>query len=86
MEIARGSAIKNLILYPPAKPTTPFIHQQLQPRKYPTKNILPPLTLQESLGLKNQLDDDVINNFINIPTVISNPTCQMLKVVLDNDA
>jgi hypothetical protein len=86
MKIARGSAIKNLILYPPAKPSAPFIHQQLQPPRYPTKNILPPLTLQEALGLKNQLDDDVINNFINIPTVISNPTCQMLKVILDNEA
>jgi hypothetical protein len=28
----------------------------------------------------------VINNFINNPTIASNPTCQMLKVVLDNEA
>jgi hypothetical protein len=27
MTIARGSAIKNLIMYPPAKPSLPVIHQ-----------------------------------------------------------
>jgi hypothetical protein len=36
--------------------------------------------------LKNQLEDDVINNFINIPTIISNPTCQMLKSILDSES
>jgi hypothetical protein len=86
MTIARGSAIKNLILYPPAKPSLPVIHQQLQPPRYLEENICPPLTLEEALGLKNQLEDDVINNFINNPTVIGNPTCQMLKVILDNEA
>jgi hypothetical protein len=45
-----------------------------------------PLTLEEALRLKNQLEDDVINSFINNPTIISNPTCQMLKVVLDSEA
>ena len=86
MKIARGSVIKNLILYPPAKPSLPIIHQQLQPPRYPEENIHPPLTPEESLGLKNQLEDDLINNFINIPTVVSKPTCQMLKVFLDNEA
>jgi hypothetical protein len=28
----------------------------------------------------------VINSFINNPTIISNPTCQILKDVLDNEA
>jgi hypothetical protein len=86
MIIARGSAINNLILYLPAKPSLHVIHQQLKPPRYLEQNICPPLTLEESLGLKNQLEDDVINSFINIPNVIGNPTCQMLKVVLDNEA
>jgi hypothetical protein len=28
----------------------------------------------------------VINSFINSPAVIGNPNCQMIKVVLDNEA
>jgi hypothetical protein len=86
MTISRGSATKNLILYPPAKPSLPIIHQQLPPPRYPEKDLRPPLTLEEALRLKNQLEDDVISSFINNPTIISNPTCQMLKVVLDNEA
>jgi hypothetical protein len=58
----------------------------LQPPRYPKENLQSPLTLEEALGLKNQLEDDVIISFINNPTIISNPTCQMLKVVLDNEA
>jgi hypothetical protein len=42
--------------------------------------------LEEALGLENQLEDDVINSFINSPAIVSNPTCQMLKDVLDNEA
>jgi hypothetical protein len=39
MTISRGSAIKNLILYPPAKPSIPIIHQQFQPPRYPKENL-----------------------------------------------
>jgi hypothetical protein len=39
--------------------------------------------LEEALRLKNQLEDDVISGFINIPTIVGNPTCHMLEVVLD---
>jgi hypothetical protein len=85
MTIARGSAINNLIMYPLDKPSLPIIHQQLQTPRYLEENLRSPLTLEEALGLKNKLEDDVINNFINNPTVVSNPTCQMLKVFLDND-
>jgi hypothetical protein len=45
-----------------------------------------PLTMEESLKIKNQLEDGVINGFIKNPTAISNPTCQMLQVVLDCEA
>jgi hypothetical protein len=86
MTIARGSATKNLILYPLAKPSllsyiNSFHHLDIQ-----KINLRSPLTLEEALRLKNQLEDDVISSFINNPTIISNPTCQMLKVVLDNEA
>jgi len=86
MKIVWGGATKNLILYPPAKPSSSIIHQQLPPPRYPEKDLRPPLTLEEALELKNQLEDDVINNFINSPAIVSNPTCQMLKVVLENEA
>jgi hypothetical protein len=42
--------------------------------------------LEEVLRLKNQLEDDVISGFINNPTIVSNPTCQMIQVVLDYEA
>jgi hypothetical protein len=58
----------------------------LPPPRYPEKDLRPPLTLEEALELKNQLEDDVINSFINSPAIVSNPTCQMLKVVLENEA
>jgi hypothetical protein len=86
MTISRGNATKNLILYPLAKPSLPTIHQQFPPLRYPEKNLRSPLTLEEDLRLKNHLEYDVIISFINNPTIIRNPTCQMLKVVLDNEA
>jgi hypothetical protein len=42
--------------------------------------------LEEALRLKNQLEDDVISGFINSPATMSNPTCQMLQVVLECEA
>jgi hypothetical protein len=72
MKISRGSATKNLILYPPAKLSPPIIHQQFPPPRYVEKNLRSSLTLEESLRLKNQLEDDVISSFINNPTVIDN--------------
>jgi hypothetical protein len=86
MTIARGSVIKNLILYPPAKPSVPVINRQLKPPRYPEGNLRSPLTLEEALGLKNQLEYYVINSLINKPIVIGNSTIQILKVVLDNEA
>jgi hypothetical protein len=86
MTIYRGNATKNLILYLPAKASFPTIHQQFPLPRYPKKDLQPHLTLDESLRLNNQLEYDVISSFINNTTIISNPTCQMLKVVLDNVA
>jgi hypothetical protein len=45
-----------------------------------------PSMQEEALKIKNQLEDDVINGFINNPTTMSNPTCQMVQVVLDYEA
>jgi hypothetical protein len=45
-----------------------------------------PLTLEESLRLKNQLEDDVISGFINSPATVNNLTCQMLRAILDCEA
>jgi hypothetical protein len=86
MTIARGGITKNLILYPPAKPSPTFVYPQLPPPRYPEKDLRAPLTLEEALRLKNQLEDDVISGFINSPATVSNPTCQMLQVVLDCEA
>jgi hypothetical protein len=86
MTISRGGVTKNLILYPPAKPSPTFIYPQLPPPRYPEKDLRAPLMLEEALRLKNQLEDDVISGFINNPTIVGNPTCQMLQVVLDCEA
>jgi hypothetical protein len=86
MTIARGGVTKNIILYPPAKPSPTFIYPQLPPPRYLEKDLRAPLTLEESLRLKNQLEDDIISGFINNPAIVGNPTCQMLKVVLDCEA
>ena len=86
MSIERGSVIKNLILYPPAKPSPPIVNLQLHSPKYQEENLRSPLSLYEALGLKNKLEEDVINSFINKPVFIGDSTCQMLKYLLDNDA
>jgi hypothetical protein len=82
MKIARRGVTRNLIIYPPAKPSPMIVHPQLPPPRYPEKDLCAPLTMEEALKLKNQLEDDVISGFINNPIVVSNPTCQMFQVVL----
>jgi hypothetical protein len=86
MTIARGGVTRNLILYPPAKPSPTIVYPQLPPPRYPEKDLCAPLTMEEALKQKNQLEDDVISGFINNPTTVSNPTCQMLQDVLDCEA
>jgi hypothetical protein len=60
MTISRGGITKNLILYPPAKPSLTFVYPQLPPPQYPEKDLRAPLMLEDALRLKNQLEDDVI--------------------------
>eukprot|EP00253_Pinus_taeda_P022392 PITA_22392 len=38
-----------------------------------------------ALEFKNQIEDDVINTFINHPTTMSNLRCHMTKAVLENE-
>jgi hypothetical protein len=86
MKIVRGGVTRNLILYPPAKPSPTIIYPQFPCPQYPVKDLCTPLTMEESLKHKNQLEYDVINGFINNPTTVSNPTCQMIQVFLYYEA
>ena len=82
----KGDAIKNLVLYPPTKSSFPFVKICKQPPAYLEESIRSPLTVAEALEFKDQTEDDVINNFINLPANVSNVKCQMLKAILDNEA
>ncbi len=86
MNFTQGNVVKNLVLYPLAKPSLPIINTQLHPPRYLEENICSPLTLEEALEFKNQMEDDVINNFINRAFSMNNVTCQVLKAILDNEA
>jgi hypothetical protein len=44
MTITRGGITKNLILYPPAKPSPTFVYPQLPSPRYPERNLRAPLT------------------------------------------
>lgn len=82
MIITKGDAIKNLVLYPPARPNLPIVKICKQPPTYMEESIHSPLAVAEALEFKNQTEDDVINSFINQKTTVK---CQMLKEILDNE-
>lgn len=86
MTIAKGDALKNLVLYPHAKPSMPIVKICKQPPAYPEESIHSPLTVVEALEFKDQTEDDIINNFINQASNVSNVKCQMLKEIFDNEA
>lgn len=85
MTIAKGDAIKNIVLYPPAKPSHPIVKICKQPPVYLEESIRSPFTVAEALEFKGQTKDDVINNFINQLANVSNVKFQMLKEILDNE-
>ena len=68
MTITKGNAVKNLVLYPPAKPSLPIMKTHKHPPTYLEENICSPLMVAEALDFKNQTEDDIINNFINEST------------------
>jgi hypothetical protein len=86
MKITRGGITKNLTLYPPTKPSPTFVYPKFPPPQYPQKDLAAPLTQEEFLELKKQLEDGVISGFINNLATMSNLTYQMLQVVLDYEA
>ena len=55
------------------------------PHTYWEQNIHSPLTIVEALEFKNQIEDDVTNNFMNQISASGNLKCQMLKSVLDDE-
>jgi len=65
MTIAKGDAVRNLVLYFPAKPSLPTIKICKQTPTYLEESIRSPLTVAEELEFKDHTKDDVINNFIN---------------------
>lgn len=85
MTITRGNDVKNLALYPPAQPSLTIVKTRKQPVRYLTKIIRSPLTAADALEFKNQIEDDVINTFINHPATMSSLKCHMIKAVLDNE-
>ena len=43
-----------------------------------------PLTIEEALDFKDQIEDDVISNFINKSQTASHLQCHMIKEAFDN--
>jgi len=52
MTITRRDIKKNLIIYPPAKPSPTFVYPQLPPSRYLERDLRAPLTQEEALKLK----------------------------------
>lgn len=86
MIITQGNAMRNLVLYPLAKPSLPIVNTQLHPPRYLEENICSPLKLEEAIEFTSQMEDDVIRKFINRLVSMNNLTCQVLKPILDNEA
>jgi len=53
MTIAKVGAVKNLILYPPSKPSPSIVKIHKQPPSYLEESIRSPLTVAEALEFKN---------------------------------
>lgn len=60
------------------------IHKK--PPSYLEESIHSLLTIVEALEFKNQIEDDVINNFINQLASMNNVKCQILKAILNNES
>lgn len=85
MTITRGSNIKNLALYPPSQPSVTIIKTNKHPISYLTKNVRSPLTIEDAIDFKYQIEDDVINNFINQVESRSRVQCHMIEATFDNE-
>ena len=85
MTITRGANIKNLALYTPAQPSVTILKTNKHPVSYLTENIRSPLTIEEALDFKDQIEDDAINNFISQVEPRSHIQCHMIEVAFDNE-
>lgn len=87
MVISNGEVINNLILYPPAEPSSldklgfTLIQKSLPVKGLKPKNkeIKPILTIGEALFFKDEMVYDAISTFISIPNSVSNSTHQLLE-------
>ena len=77
--MAKGDSINNIFIYPLAKPCLPTINIHKQPHTYWEQKQISPLTIVEALKLKDQTEDDVINNFMIQPSISENLKWKMLK-------
>ena len=85
MTITRGSNIKNLALYPTTQPSVMIIKTNKHPLSYLTENIRSPLTIEDALDFKDQIEYDVIKNFINQVESRSHIQCHMIEAAFDNE-
>ena len=56
-----------------------------QPVSYLIENIRSPLAIEAALDFKDQIEDDVINNFINQSESRSHVQCHMIEAAFDNE-
>ena len=85
MTIARGSNVKNLALHSPTQPSLTIIKTKKQLVSYLTENMRSPLTIEDALEFKDQIEDDIISSFINQLETKSHLQCHMIEVAFDND-
>ena len=84
MTISDGTEIKNLTLYPLARPSleaeTPL---WMEPKE--EEGIQPLLTIGKDLTFKDETEDDSINNFISEPTSVNKEIYQILNITLGEE-
>ena len=84
MTISDGTKIKNLTLYPPARPSleakTPL---WMEPKE--EEGVHPLLTIGKALTFKDENEDDAINNFISEPTSVNKKIYQILNTTLGEE-
>jgi len=85
MTITRGANIKNLALYSLAQPSVTIIITNKHLVSYLTENIRSPLTIEDALDFKGQMEDDAINNFISQAESKSHIQCHMIEAAFDNE-
>ena len=84
MTISDGTEIKNLTLYPPARPSleaqTPL---WMDPKE--EEGVQELLMIGKALTFKDENEDDAINNFISEPTFVNNKIYQILNATLGEE-